>query len=51
LVKINLKFLLRKTGASLNFMTELRSLHISPGDKVKFVRLDKFKADVVLVPS
>jgi hypothetical protein len=31
LLKINLDFLLRKTGASLNFKTDLVSLNISPG--------------------
>jgi hypothetical protein len=30
LLKINIDFLLRKTGASLNFKIELGSLHISP---------------------
>jgi hypothetical protein len=30
LLKINLDFLLRKTGASLNYKIELGSLHISP---------------------
>jgi hypothetical protein len=33
LLKINLDFLLRKTGASLNFKIKLGSLHISPEDK------------------
>jgi hypothetical protein len=31
LLKINLDFLLSKTGASQNFKMELGSLHISPG--------------------
>jgi hypothetical protein len=30
LLKINLDFLFRKTGASLNFKIKLGSLHISP---------------------
>jgi hypothetical protein len=32
LLKIKLDFLLRKTGASLNFKIELLSLNISPGE-------------------
>jgi hypothetical protein len=33
-LRLNLIFLLRKRGVSLNFKTELGSLHMSPGVKV-----------------
>jgi hypothetical protein len=51
LLKINLDFSLRKTGASLNFKIKLGSLQISPGEKemvVKFCR-ESFELDHFLV--
>jgi hypothetical protein len=42
LLKIDLKILLRKTGARLNFKIALISLHIDPGDKKNSFNLSSF---------
>jgi hypothetical protein len=41
LLKINLEFLLRKIGASLNFNFKLGSLHVSPEEKVTIATVVK----------
>jgi hypothetical protein len=47
LLKINLDFLRRKTGASLNIKIELGSLHISPDPNIGLV-IKKPNANVFL---